>query len=297
MDLLGELEERVMCGDGAMGTQLQDRGVPVDRCLEELCISEPERIRAIHDEYIAAGARVIETNTFGANAVRLSRFGLENRVEEINRAAAGLARRAARGKNVWVAGSVGPLGISEHEAEERGINRGEVFRQQIAALLQEEVNLIFFETFMNFEEMEIALRARPTSDAIAVALFACAPEARLQSGMLLVDAFARCREFGAAIVGANCLNGPHAMLQLLEKIPAGDLLATYPNAGYPGYTEGRHVYPTAPNYFANAAREMALQGARLIGGCCGTTPAHIAAVAKAMADLPPAHPKSTCLVS
>ena len=291
MNLLEELETRIVCGDGAMGTLLLDHGVPVDRCLEELCVSEPERIRAIHEEYIAAGARVIETNTFGANAVRLSRFGLEHRVGEINRAAAGIAREAARGKDVCVAGSVGPLGISAQEAEERGIDRAETFREQVEALLDAGVDLIFFETFMNFEEIEIALRATPASDAITVALFACEPEARLQSGMPLLDAFARCHELGGAIVGANCLNGPHAMVNLLERIPAGDLLAAYPNAGYPRYTEGRYVYPTAPDYFAKAAREMAAQGARLIGGCCGTTPAHIAAVATAVRDLKPVRSK------
>lgn len=295
MDLLQELETRIVCGDGAMGTLLLDRGVPVDRCLEELCVSEPDRIGAIHDEYVAAGARLIETNTFGANAVRLARFGFENRVPEINRAAVRLARKAARGKDVCVAGSVGPLGISANEAEERGIDRAECFREQIAALLEGNVDLIFFETFMNFEEMEIALRARPESDCIVVSLFACEPEGRLQSGMPLVDAFARSRELGAAIVGANCLNGPHAMVQLLQKLPAGDLLAAYPNAGYPRYTEGRYVYPTAPDYFANAAREMAAQGARLVGGCCGTTPAHIAAVAQALREFRPARTNATCM--
>jgi len=135
--------------------------------------------------------------------------------------------------------------------------------------------------------MEIALRAIAESDCAIVSLFACEPEGRLQSGMPLVDAFARCHDMGAKIVGANCLNGPRAMVQLFEKLPAGDLLAAYPNAGYPRYTEGRYVYPTAPDYFAKAAREMAGQGARLIGGCCGTTPAHIAAVAKALVDLRP----------
>jgi homocysteine S-methyltransferase len=288
MDLLEELQLRIVCGDGAMGTLLLDRGVPVDRCLEELCVSEPDRIRAIHHEYVAAGARVIETNTFGANAVRLARFGFEHRVVEINQAAVRIAQKAARGRNVCVAGSVGPLGISANEAEERGIDRAEIFREQIAALLEADVDLIFFETFMNFEEMEVALRATPKSDRVIVSLFACEPEGRLQSGMPLVDAFARCHELGAEVVGANCLNGPHAMVQLLEKLPAGDLLAAYPNAGYPRNTEGHYVYPTAPDYFANAALEMAAQGARLIGGCCGTTPAHIAAVAEALREFPTA---------
>jgi methionine synthase I (cobalamin-dependent)/5,10-methylenetetrahydrofolate reductase len=294
MNLLAELESRIVCGDGAMGTLLLDRGVPVDHCLEELCVSEPDRVRAVHDEYIAAGARVIETNTFGGNAVRLSRFGLEGRVAEINRAAARVARQSVRGKDVCVAGSVGPLGISASEAEERGIDRARVFHEQVAALLDGKVDLLFFETFMNFEEMEIALRAVPNvaGDCIIVSLFACEPDGRLQAGMPIVDAFARCRQLGAQIVGANCLNGPHAMVQLLEKIPAGDLLAAYPNAGYPRYTEGHYVYPTDPGYFANAAREMAAQGARLIGGCCGTTPAHIAAAAKVIADLRPVRSKT-----
>ena len=116
MDFLAELDERVVCGDCAMGTLLLDRGVPVDHCLEELCVSKPNRIRVIHDEYVAAGARVIETNTFGANAVRLQRFGFEDQVAEINKAAAQVALKAARGKDVCVAGSVGPLGIGEAEA-------------------------------------------------------------------------------------------------------------------------------------------------------------------------------------
>jgi methionine synthase / methylenetetrahydrofolate reductase (NADH) len=296
MELLDELESRIVCGDGAMGTLLLDRGVPVDRCLEELCVSEPDRVRAIHDEYVAAGARVIETNTFGGNAVRLSRFGLEHRVAEINKAAARIARQSVRGKNVCVAGSVGPLGISVSEAEERGIDRAQVFREQVTALLDGEVDLLFFETFMNFEEMEVALRAVPKSDCIIVSLFACEPDGRLQSGMPIVDAFAHCRELGAQIVGVNCLNGPHATVQLLEKIPAGDLLAAYPNAGYPRYTEGHYVYPTDPGYFANAAREMAAQGARLIGGCCGTTPAHIAAAAKAIVDLRPVRSKPVRMI-
>jgi homocysteine S-methyltransferase len=148
---------------------------------------------------------------------------------------------------------------------------------------------------MNFEEMEVALRATPKSDRVIVSLFACEPEGRLQSGMPLVDAFARCHELGAEIVGANCLNGPHAMVQLLEKLPVGDLLAAYPNAGYPRYTEGHYVYPTAPDYFANAALEMAAQGARLIGGCCGTTPAHIAAVAQALREFRAARTKARCM--
>src|SRR5438874_13764562 len=136
MDLRAELEERLVCGDGAMGTLLLDQGLPIDVCLEEICVSEPERVRRIHEDYIAAGARVIETNSFGANAVRLARFGYEQRVAEFNRIAAQLAKHAAKGKDVCVAGSVGPLGISVMEAEERRIDRTDCFREQIEALLE-----------------------------------------------------------------------------------------------------------------------------------------------------------------
>ena len=286
MDLLDELQNRVVCGDGAIGTMLIDAGVPIDRCFEELCVTEPQRIKTIHQQYIAAGARVIETNTFGANAVRLERFGLEQKVEQINRAAAQLAVEAARGKNVYVAGSVGPLGITADEARARGIDRAECFREQISALLEGGAQIIFFETFMDFEEMEIALRARKESgDALEISSFACGPEGQIANGMSLVEAFAKLRALGARIMGANCMNDPHAMVQLLQLVPPGNILAAYPSAGQPEYHDGRFIYPTAPDYFALCARKMVGEGTRLIGGCCGTNPGHIAAIAAAIADL------------
>lgn len=288
MDLLEELETRVLCGDGAIGTLLLAEGVPLERCFEELCVSEPDRIQAIHEQYIGAGARVIETNTFGANAVRLARFGMEKRVAEINRTAVRVARKAASGKNVYVAGSIGPLGISGDEAAARGIDRAQCFREQISALLEGGVELIFFETFMDFEEIEIALRAkRELSDLTEICSFACGPDARLSSRMLLAAAFAKLRECGAKIIGVNCLNGPDGMLQLLQSLPAQPVLAAYPTAGAPEFREGTYVYPTAPDAFARAALDMVAAGARLIGGCCGTTPKHIAALAAAIAALPP----------
>ncbi len=136
MDLLDELQVRVLCGDGAMGTLLLEAGIPLAHCFEELCVTEPDRIETIHRAYIDAGARVIETNTFGANAVRLERFGLAGRVGEINRVAAEIALKSARGKDVYVGGSVGPLGISGDEAAARGIDRGDCFREQVTALLE-----------------------------------------------------------------------------------------------------------------------------------------------------------------
>jgi methionine synthase I (cobalamin-dependent) len=292
VDFLDQLQAEILCGDGAMGTLLLEAGIPLERCFEELCLNEPERIETIHLQYISAGARVIETNSFGGNAARLERFGLENRVVEINRAAAQVAVRAAQGKDVYVAGSVGPLGLGAHEAAARGIDRAVCFREQISALLEGGVHLIFFETFMDLEEMTVALSAKMTvSDCVALCSFACAPEGQLASGTPLVEAFQKLTELGAQIVGVNCMNDPHAMVQLLQRVPTDYLLAAYPNAGCPKYQEGRFIYHTAPDNFAEAAREMVAQGARLIGGCCGTNPRDIAAIATAIANLKPIRSK------
>src|SRR5947209_1311258 len=298
MNLLEELQEHVVCGDGAMGTLLLDQGLPMESCLEELSVSDPERVRSIHREYIADGARVIETNSFGANAVRLARFGFEERVAEINKAAARIAVEAARGQDVCVAGSVGPLGLSALDAEERGIDRAKCFRDQIEALLDGGVDVIFLETFMDDAEMEIALRAKKfVSDCTTICSFACEPEGRLASGVRIVEAFAKLRSLGVQITGVNCMNGPHATVQLLQRIPIEGLLAAYPNAGYPKYTDGRFIYHAAPDYFAQAAREMVAEGARLIGGCCGTNPRTIAAISNAVAGLKPVKSKPVRVIT
>ncbi len=288
MDLLDDLQTRVLCGDGAMGTMLLEAGIRLEQCFEELCLTDPEKIGEIHRQYVTAGARVIKTNTFGANAVRLERFGLEGRVEEINHAAAEVAAKAARMKAVYVAGSVGPLGISGGEATARGIDRRACFREQIRALHEGQVDLVVFETFMDFEEMEIAVRAWNEFGGIpALCSFACSPDGRLASGMLLEEAFAKMRALGAQISGVNCMNDPRGTVELLRRVPAEDLLAAYPSAGEPKEQGGRWIYHSTPDDFAQSARDLVAQGARLIGGCCGTTPAHIAALSSAIASLPP----------
>jgi len=293
MNLLAELQEHVVCGDGAMGTLLLDQGLPMESCLEEVCVTDPDRVRAIHCDYIAAGARVIETNTFGANAARLSRFGFENRVSEFNRAAAKLAKETAAGKDVCVAGSLGPLGLSALKAEERGIDRAQCFLEQIQALLEGGVDLIFLETFMDDVEMQLALEAKNSlSDCTTICSFACEPEGRLASGVPIVDAFRKLRGLGAQVTGVNCMNGPHATVQLLQRIPLDGLLAAYPNSGYRKYTDGRFIYHAAPDYFAQAARGMVAEGARLIGCCCGTNPRTVAAISKAIAELKPVKAKA-----
>jgi methionine synthase / methylenetetrahydrofolate reductase (NADH) len=288
MGLLDELEARVLCGDGAMGTLLMAAGVPLERCFEELCVSEPDRIQTIHEQYIGAGARVIETNTFGANAVRLARFGMEGRVVEINYAAVRVAKEVAQGKDVYVAGSVGPLGINADEAAAGGMDRSECFREQISALLEGGVDAIFFETFMDVTEMEMALRTKKDlSDLPAICSFACATHGRLPSGMRLEDAMATLRAGGANMPGINC-NGPSETLELLRGLPGDFLLAAYPSAGQPRHKNGRLTYDATPKDFAEATHEMIAQGVRLIGGCCGTNQHHIAAIAAAIRDLPSA---------
>ena len=276
-----------------MGTMLLEDGIPLERCLEELCISEPERVRKIHQAYVAAGARVIETNTFGASRVRLDRFGFGDRTHEINAAAARLAQQAVKGKDICVAGSVGPLGISADEAKTRGIDRAVVFHEQVAGLLDGGADAIFFETFLDYDELELALGAKmKLSKAPTICSLACESEGRLSSGLTLVEAFRKLRALGADVVGVNCLNGPQATVHLLERIPLEFLLSAYPNAGYPKYHEGRFIYYPAPDYFSKMAREMVAQGARLIGGCCGTTPRTIAAMAAVLAELEPVRSKS-----
>jgi len=287
MDLIDELEKRVVCGDGAMGTLLLDDGVPMERCFEELCVSEPERIKKIHEAYLAAGVRVIETNTFGANAVRLERFGMEQRVSEINRAAVTVAKSASVNSDICIAGSVGPLGITGDEAASRGLDRERCFREQITALIEAGVDAIFFETFTDVDEIEVALRAKNTvSEAPELCSFACRPDGRLRCGTMLVDAFGRLRDLGAKIMGVNCMNDPAEMAVLLQNLPVECPLAVYPTAGSPRLRNGRFHYDVTPQSFAVSARELVTKGARLIGGCCGTTPAHIEALGRAITNLP-----------
>jgi methionine synthase I (cobalamin-dependent)/5,10-methylenetetrahydrofolate reductase len=291
MDLIDELNSRVLCGDGAMGTALMEAAdATFERCLEEYCLSAPEAVSKIHAQYIDAGARLIETNSFGANAARLQRHGLENKVGEINRAAAHLARQAAQGRNVYVAGSVGPLGLTADAAREQGIDRRTAFQEQIGALLDGGVDLIFFETFNDLEELSLALEVKKAlNPGPVVCSMACAEEGRLPNGLPITEAMTQLRALGAEIVGVNCLNGPHSMLRLLEHIAVapGQILSAYPNAGYPKFHEGRFLYYSAPDYFAKAARDMVSQGARLVGGCCGIGPAQVAAMAAAVRDLAP----------
>lgn len=266
-----------------MGTVLLGAGIPLASCLEALCLRDPDRIRRIHDDYIGAGAQVIETNTFGANAVRLERSGLEHRVAEINRVACRLARAAVGARDIFVAGSVGPLGLTADEAARRGIDRAECFREQITALVDGGADLIFFETFRDLDEMALALRINNmVGDAQAICSFACARDGLLVSGASVASAFEELRMRGAKVVGLNCVNGPETTVQLLEQVHTASVVVAYPNAGVPTFEHGQYHYESTPDDFARGARRMISRGVRLIGGCCGTTPDHVRAIADAI---------------
>ena len=278
MDFLDELQHRVLIGDGGMGTELLALGVPQGRCLEELCVSDPDLVRTVHERYIDAGARLIETNSFGANAVRLAQHGCEHRVSELNWTAAQLAKDVAKGKDVYVAGCVGPLGITAEEAAARGIDRHEVFTDQIGALLDGGCKIIFLETFLDVDELIIALEAKQAlHHCPAVALLAC------NDAQAFHAAVAKLRAADAEVVGVNCVDGSHA-LHLLEGLDPNDTLAAFPSAGLPKTHDQQLTYPTTPEVFATNARMLAERGVRLLGGCCGVGPQHIAAMAAAFRE-------------
>lgn len=290
-NLIERMERGVVLGDGAMGTLLYERGFPLDRCSEELVLTGRDLIRRVHEDYLAAGAQVIETNTFGANRAKLARHGLEDRVNEINWQAARLAKEVIGAREVLVAGSVGPLGLSSEELRERGLDPGAVFREQVGALLDGGADFILFETFSDLEELLIALRAgRSASDGPFVCSMAFTEEGLTHRGVALETAFAKLREAGADAVGANCCVGPRPLADLFAahagRFP-GLPLSAYPNAGRPELLEARFHYPTTPAYFAGQALDLARAGARLIGGCCGTRPDHIAAVRDALVGFSP----------
>ncbi len=266
-----------------MGTELLALGFPPQGCLEEICVSQPDLVRGVHERYLAAGARVISTNSFGANAVRLAGHGHEHRVNEINWSAAQLAKEAAQSTGAYVAGSVGPLGISAAEAAAQGIDRSAVFLEQIGALLDGGCRLIFLETFLDVDELLIALHAKHSlHHCPVVALLASEEPARIPA------AVARLRAAEADVVGVNCVAGPSA-LALLAALDDPGPLAAFSSAGLPESRAGQLVYPATPATFAAHGLALVEAGVRLIGGCCGTGPAHIAALAKALEEAAPGH--------
>ncbi|MBN1140548.1 MAG: bifunctional homocysteine S-methyltransferase/methylenetetrahydrofolate reductase, partial [Deltaproteobacteria bacterium] len=284
------LAERVVVGDGAMGTLLYSRGIASDTPCERLNLTDPDLIYLIHREYVEAGAQLIETNTFRANGLSLAPLGLADEVRRINKAGAQLARRAA-GAEAFVAGSVGPLPRLVSDAGELSATRREgLFREQMAALAEGGADLILLETFSSLEELECAIGAGVGLGLPLIAQMAFFEGGRTREGFGAEAVARRLSRSGIAILGANCGSGPHGMLETVKNLAAAtDLpLSVFPNSGFPQRLEGRNVYLAAPEYFAARGRELAESGASLVGGCCGTTPEHIRALASAVDGLKPA---------
>lgn len=263
-----------------MGTLLYAKGVFINRCYDELNLSQPELIRGIHHEYLQAGAEVIETNTFGGNHFRLSRHSLGDHIHAINVAGAQLAREAAKSFDAWVAGSVGPLGIRIEPLGKTSFEEArQAFREQISGLVEGGVDLIIIETFGYLEELHQAiLAAREVNPEIPVVAQVTIDEEAICLDGSTPETFAsRLAEWGADVIGCNCSVGPVAMLEAIEQARAVTSLplAAQPNAGMPRSVEGRNIYLCSPEYMASYARKFVAAGVRLVGGCCGTTPEHI----------------------
>ena len=271
--------------DGAMGTMLYAKGVYINRCYDELNLSNPDLVREIHSEYLRAGADIIETNTFGATANKLSQYGLDANLEEINVLAARIAREAA-GDEAYVAGAIGPLGLRIEPYGPTSFDEArDLFKAQAAALLTGGVDLFLLETFSDISEIEQAIRAvRELSDLPIIAQMTIMTDGNTTYGTTPETFTTRLDEWGADIIGLNCGVGPAIILSALEKMRplTSKKLSAQPNAGLPRDVQGRQFYMCSPEYMSKFAKRLIQSGAKFIGGCCGTTPAHIKLISDAV---------------
>jgi homocysteine S-methyltransferase len=290
-----------MVADGAMGTVLYSRGVFINRCYDELNLSAADMVRQIHQEYVKAGAEILETNTYGANRVRLAGFGLLEKLKAINQAGVRLAREAARDK-AFVAGAIGPLGSHIEPlgpisfAETRSI-----FREQTETLIEAGVDLLILETFSNLDELREAIfAAREVTgpDVVIVAQVTIDDFGHLPGGMDTETFTRHLNEWPADVIGLNCSVGPKVMLETVEKMLGYSTkpVSAMPNAGQPARVEGRNIYLCSPEYMAQYARRLIWAGVKIVGGCCGTTPEHIKLIHSEARSLQPEHRKLTVTV-
>jgi methionine synthase I (cobalamin-dependent)/5,10-methylenetetrahydrofolate reductase len=287
---LQELDQRVLVCDGAMGTMLYARGIFLNRSFDELNLTQPDLVAEVHQAYVRAGADVIETNTFGANRVKLGAFGLAERVHAINVQGAKIARHAARDQ-VYVAGAIGPLGIRVEPWGKTGVDEAEdIFREQAKGLVEGGVDLFILETFRDVNEIGAAIRAvRSVCNLPIVAQITTEEDGNSLDGVAPESFVPDLEARGADVVGLNCSVGPAAMLETLERMAsvAHVKLSAQPNAGKPREIEGRNLYLCSPDYMASYARRFINAGVRLVGGCCGTTPDHVRAIKTAVVSLAP----------
>ena len=284
---------RPLLADGAMGTVLYARGIFINRCYDELNLSDPGLILSIHEEYLQGGAEILETNTFGANRFRLARHGLAGKVAEINAAGVRLARQAVahlkdkQAGEAWVAGSVGPLGLRLEPLGPTSLDEARAaFAEQILALAEAGVDLLILETMPALDEAHEAIKAarEAAPDLPVLVMVTVDDESNCLDGSSPQHAAALLTEWGADALGVNCSTGPATVLTAIEAMrPVTTLpLAAMPNAGMPRAVEGRNIYLCSPEYMASFARKALRAGAQIVGGCCGTTPNHIRAMRSAM---------------
>jgi len=286
------LENRVLVADGAMGTMLYQKGVFINRCYDELNLSLPALVRDVHQEYIKAGSEILETNTFGANRKRLAAYGFGEKVRLINQAGVKIAREAARDQ-AFVAGTVGPLGIRLEPLGPTSFEEARAaFREQIEAQIEAGVDLLILETFRDSNEIREAIFAarEVAGDEIAIiAQVSIEDDCRLRDGTSTEDFTRRLDEWPVDVIGLNCSSGPKVMLEAIEKMLGFTKkpLSAMPNAGLPATVEGRNIYLCSPEYMAQYARRFLMAGVRIVGGCCGTTAAHIKEIRSEARSLQP----------
>ncbi|MGZ5444728.1 MAG: bifunctional homocysteine S-methyltransferase/methylenetetrahydrofolate reductase [Thermoanaerobaculia bacterium] len=283
-------DEHVYLFDGAMGTMLYSKGVFINKCYDELNLRNPEIVLEVHRQYVKAGAEILETNTYGANRVKLRGFGIEDELRDINMRAAEIARKAA-GDSVYVAGAIGPLGIRIEPYGPTALDEArEIFREQAVALNDAGVDLFVCETFSNISEIEQAIAAiRDVCSLPVVAQMTIGTDGRTIFGDVPRTFAQRLDRAGADVIGINCSVGPDLMLDAIEEIAAvtAKKISCQPNAGLPRDVNGRQMYMASPEYFSKYAKRLIHKGVKFIGGCCGTTPEHVKMMADAVRPLSP----------
>ncbi len=284
------LKDNLVLFDGGAGTEFYKKGIYINRCYDELNLTERDMVRDVHAQYVEAGAHAIETNTFGANRMKLSKHGLEEKLHEINLAGARIAREAA-GDRAYVAGSIGPLGIRiEPWGKTAREEARELFREQATALLEGGVDLFILETFLELSPLEQAVLAvRELSSLPIIAQLTIKEDGSTPFGTPVAMYTQEMSSWDVDAIGLNCSVGPEAMLEAIETMASltGKPLSAMPNAGKPKEVEGRNIYLSSPEHFAEYARRFVMAGTKVIGGCCGTTPKDIRAARAAIKALKP----------
>jgi homocysteine S-methyltransferase len=289
-----QLANRVLVADGAMGTMLYSRGIFINRSYDELNISSPSLVKEVHEEYVKAGAEILESNTFGANRVRLAGYGFAEKLKAINQAGVRIAREAA-GEIAFVAGSIGPLGVRIEPLGPTSFQEARAaFREQAEALLEAGVDLLILETFADLHELREAIfaaREAAGPDMAIVAQATIDDFGKMPDGTDCTVYARRLDEWPVDVTGLNCSAGPKVMLETIEKMVAHTRkpLSAMPNAGHPATVEGRKIYLCSPEYMAQYARRFIQAGVKILGGCCGTTPEHIKLIRSETRSLQPAH--------